>query len=62
MLSTGFIESLDATVLFGAEFTRAYAQERGRGIPPAKHAVRVNRKEIELAPLTDRARSQSDEQ
>jgi membrane protein len=49
-------------VLFGAEFTRVYAQERGRGICPAKHAVRVNRKEIELPPLTDRARSQSDEQ
>src|SRR5262249_61025654 len=49
-------------VLFGAEFTRVYAQERGRGIRPAKHAVRVNRKEIELPPLTDRARSESDEQ
>jgi len=35
-------------VLFGAEFTRVYAQERGRGIRPAKHAVRVDRKEIEL--------------
>jgi uncharacterized BrkB/YihY/UPF0761 family membrane protein len=33
-------------VLFGAEFTRVYAQERGRGIRPAKHAVRVDRKEI----------------
>jgi membrane protein len=41
-------------VLFGAEFTRLYAQERGRGIRPAKHAVRVDRKEIELPPLTDR--------
>jgi membrane protein len=40
-------------VLFGAEFTRVYAQERGRGIRPAKHAVRVDRKEIELPPLTD---------
>jgi uncharacterized BrkB/YihY/UPF0761 family membrane protein len=39
-------------VLFGAEFTRVYAQERGRGIRPAKHAVRVDRKEIELPPLT----------
>ena len=35
-------------VLFGAEFTRVYAQERGRGIRPAKYAVRVDRKEIEL--------------
>jgi len=41
-------------VLFGAEFTRVYAQERGRGIRPAKHAVRVDRKETELPPLTDR--------
>jgi len=41
-------------VLFGAEFTRVYAQERGRGVRPGKHAVRVDRKEIELAPLTDR--------
>jgi membrane protein len=41
-------------VLFGAEFTRVYAQERGRGIRPAKHAVRVDRKEIELPPSTDR--------
>jgi membrane protein len=41
-------------LLFGAEFTRVYAQERGRGIRPAKHAVRVDRKEIELPPPTDR--------
>ena len=38
-------------VLFGAEFTRVYAQARGRGIHPAKHAVRVDRKEIELPPF-----------
>jgi membrane protein len=41
-------------VLFGAEFTRVYAQERGRAIRPAKHAVRVDRKEIELPPSTNR--------
>jgi hypothetical protein len=41
-------------VLFGAEFTRVYAQARGRGIHPEKHAVRVDRKEIDLPPLTDR--------
>jgi REP element-mobilizing transposase RayT len=41
-------------VLFGAEFTRVYAQERGRGIRPARHAVRVDRKEIELPPSTNR--------
>jgi membrane protein len=40
--------------LFGAEFTRVYAQERGRGIRPAKHAVRVDHKEIELPSLSDR--------
>jgi hypothetical protein len=41
-------------VLFGAEFTRVYAQARGRGIRPAKYALRVDWKEIELPPLTDR--------
>ena len=44
-------------VLFGAEFTRVYAQERGRGIRPAKHAVRIHRSEIELPP-PDSARQQ----
>ena len=37
-------------VLFGAEFTQVYSQERGRGIHPAKYAVRVRRRETELAP------------
>jgi hypothetical protein len=37
-------------VLFGAEFTQVYAQERGRGVRPAKHALRVKRNEIELPP------------
>jgi membrane protein len=41
-------------VLFGAEFTRVYALERGRGIRPAKHAVLVVRKETELSPRPDR--------
>jgi membrane protein len=41
-------------VLFGAEFTQVYAHERGRGIRPAKHAVQVERKEIELPPPPDR--------
>jgi uncharacterized BrkB/YihY/UPF0761 family membrane protein len=41
-------------VLFGAEFTQVYAHERGRGIRPAKHAVRVERQEIELPPPPDR--------
>jgi membrane protein len=41
-------------VLFGAEFTQVYAQERGRSIRPAKHAVRVERKEIELPAPPDR--------
>jgi membrane protein len=47
-------------VLFGAEFTRVYAQERGRGIRPAKHAVGIDRKEIELPPLPDRRARESD--
>jgi membrane protein len=42
-------------VLFGAEFTRVYAQARGRDVRPAKHAVRVDRKEIELSTLPDRS-------
>ena len=37
-------------VLFGAEFTQVYARERGRGIHPAKYAVRAKRREIELPP------------
>jgi membrane protein len=41
-------------VLFGAEFTRVYALERGRGIRPAKHAVLVVHKETELSPRPDR--------
>jgi membrane protein len=41
-------------VLFGAEFTRVYALERGRGVRPANHAVLVNRKETELLPRPDR--------
>ena len=49
-------------VLFGAEFTRVYAVERGRGIRPAKYAVRVDRKEFELPPSTDRVRDESEEQ
>ena len=40
-------------VLFGAEFTQVYAQERGRGIHPAKYAVRARRREIELPPPAD---------
>jgi membrane protein len=40
-------------VLFGAEFTQVYSRERGRGIQPAKHAVRVKRREIELPPPTN---------
>ena len=40
-------------VLFGAEFTQVYAQERGRGVRPSKHAVRVKRREIELPPAAD---------
>ena len=46
-------------VLFGAEFTQVYAHERGRGVSPAKHAVRVERKEIELPPPPDRRDKQA---
>jgi hypothetical protein len=44
---------------------RVYSSLRAgtwHGIRPAKYAVRVDRKEIELRPLSDRARSESDEQ
>jgi len=41
-------------VLFGAEFTQVYAQERGRGVRPAEYAVRVKRREMEFPPPPDR--------
>jgi membrane protein len=31
----------------GAEFTQVYASRAGRGLKPAKYAVRIERKEIE---------------
>ena len=34
-------------LIFGAEFTQVYATEFGLPIKPAKHAVRIERKEIE---------------
>ena len=34
-------------LLFGAEFTQVYATRTGRGLKPAKYAVRVETKEIE---------------
>jgi membrane protein len=34
-------------LLFGAEFTQVYASRAGRGLKPAKYAVRVETKEIE---------------
>ena len=40
-------------VLFGAEFTQVYAEERGRGIHPAEYAVRVKRRETELPPVAN---------
>jgi membrane protein len=36
-------------LLFGAEFTQVYASRAGRGLKPAKYAVRVETKEIEDA-------------
>ena len=34
-------------LLFGAEFTQVYASRAGRGLKPAKYAVRIETKEIE---------------
>ena len=34
-------------LIFGAEFTQVYASEFGLPIEPAKHAVQIERKEIE---------------
>jgi membrane protein len=39
-------------LLFGAEFTQVYANRAGRDIRPAKHAIRVEREEVE--PLNSR--------
>ena len=36
-------------LLFGAEFTQVYASRAGRGLKPAKYAVRIETKEIEDA-------------
>jgi membrane protein len=35
-------------LLFGAEFTQVYANTYGSHVEPEEHAVRVERKEIEL--------------
>jgi membrane protein len=40
-------------LLFGAEFTKVYANTCGSHIEPEGHAVKVERKEIELTPKTD---------
>jgi membrane protein len=34
-------------LLFGAEFTRVYADQSGRGVKPGKYAVRIEQKEVE---------------
>src|SRR4030095_6766005 len=34
-------------LLFGAEFTQVYASRAGRGLKPARYAVRIETKEIE---------------
>ena len=36
-------------LLFGAEFTQVYASRAGRGLKPAKYAVRIETKEIEAS-------------
>jgi len=35
-------------LLFGAEFTQVYARQFGLPIEPAKHAVKIEQKEVEL--------------
>ena len=35
-------------LLFGAEFTQVYANEFGSRIEPEPHAVRVQKKEVEI--------------
>jgi membrane protein len=35
-------------LLFGAEFTQVYATEFGAPIEPAKHAVQIEQKQVEL--------------
>ena len=37
-------------MLFGAEFTQVYANEFGSHIEPVEHAVRVEKKEVEIPP------------
>jgi membrane protein len=44
-------------LLFGAEFTKAYANTYGSHIEPEKHAVKVERKEIELPPKEEPQRA-----
>jgi membrane protein len=34
-------------LLFGAEFTQVHASRSGRALKPAKHAIRIETKEIE---------------
>jgi len=46
-------------LLFGAEFTKIYANAYGSCIEPAKHAVKVERKEIELPRKRDPSESRS---
>jgi membrane protein len=44
-------------LLFGAEFTKVYANSYGSQVEPEEHAVKVERKEIELPPQQERAGS-----
>jgi membrane protein len=46
-------------LLFGAEFTKVYANTYGSHVEPEKHAVRVERKEIELPPKEELERARS---
>jgi membrane protein len=44
-------------LLFGAEFTQVYANTYGSHVEPEEHAVRVERREIELSREGERERA-----
>ena len=46
-------------LLFGAEFTKVYANTYGSHIEPEEHAVKVERKEIELPPKEEAQRARA---
>ncbi len=46
-------------VLFGAEFTQVYANEFGSHVVPQDHAIRVEKKEVEI-PVTQAEKDAAD--